>query len=203
MTGLGRRGVGAALVTSTLSYLGLLGVSPDPFTVESVNPDGELLEPWDSDANSSAPPSCRWLDGNVKYTSETCSWFIINRRSSTPPAAFDRALRCAALAGTECILSPEVGLSTPACFIVGNTVTRMILAPRLLDQENPQSANVRVTNPGNHMSTKTLRLYSTVRVEYLDASTRRVAIESFSGNEAYCVQLLRLAFNESCWTALD
>lgn len=190
-------------MTSTLSYFGLINIPQESVDVQPVNPDGDLLEDWESDTNTSLAPECRWLDGSTRYTSDACSWFIINRHSSTPAAAFDRALRCAAQTDTECVLSPEIGLGTPACFLVGQTVTRMVLAPRVLPQEPPASVNVRIHNPGNRLSTRTLRLNTTIRVEYLDGTTRRVAIETFTGREAYCVQLLRLAFNASCWQQLD
>jgi hypothetical protein len=203
MNSLGRRGIGACLVTSTLSYFGLLNVPQEPFEVKPVNADGDLLEEWESDHNLSMAPECRWLDGSTKYTSEACSWFIINRRSSTPTEAFTRALRCAAHTGVDCVLSPEVGLGTPACFIVGQTATRMVLAPRVIPQEAQESANVRIINPGNTLSTKTVRLNETIQVEYLDGSTRRVVMETFYGREAYCVQFLRMAFNDSCWDSLD
>ena len=190
-------------MTSSLSYLGLINVAREAYVVEPVNSEGDILEEWDSDTNSSLAPECRWLDGSIKYTSDACSWFIINRRISTPTVAFDRALRCAAYTGTECVLSPEVGLGTPACFLVGQTTTRMILAPRPIADELPGSANVRARNPGNALSTRTMRLNHSIRVEYLDGMKRRVVIETFTGQDAYCVQLLRMAFNESCWEALD
>ena len=42
-----------------------------------------------------------------------------------------------------------------------------------------------------------------VAVEYLDGSSRVSKQRLLTGEEAYCVQLLRMAFVPACWAKLD
>ena len=81
---------------------------------------------------------------------------------------------------------------------------RMLIAPKLLPSESAQ-VHVRVSPPDSDgiTQTRTLVLNETVRVEYLDGETKSLGSEHLSANEAFCVQLLRQAFEPACWAALD
>ena len=81
--------------------------------VVRVNADDRLMAHWaseDVNGDAGAPPECEWWQLNETYADELCSHFTIGRLSTTPAHARTRAQRCAAAAGTECVLSPEVGL---------------------------------------------------------------------------------------------
>jgi hypothetical protein len=196
---------GVALSTTLLTSIGLLGQN-DNFEpeVRRVNEDDALLAYWPSeDFNSDEPPECNFFNFSFVYTSELCTHFVLTRASSTPRTAFERATKCAGLHQTECILSPEIGLSIPAAFLVPATgKIRMIVAPRLLPLQNAQTKHIRVHHP-LETTTRTLQLNSTVMVEFMDGHTRAVRQELIEGIEAYCVQLLRLAFVQTCWHNLD
>ena len=77
-----------------------------------VTRDGSFLSDWDWDDKV---PSCSFFNGSYEYTGGLCSHFALARMSSaTQIESTDRALACAAHFQTDCILSPEVGLSIPA-----------------------------------------------------------------------------------------
>lgn len=197
-----RRGAGAAVVTSALSYLGVIQVESDP-VVANVNPNDELLEAWDLDVNADAEPECRWLDGNTVYESALCSHFVISRAASSPPRAFDRALACAAKHHTTCVLSPEIGLSVPAAFLVHPSSTTMVLAPRIGAPPTNETVNVRIHEPGRPLATRSMRFNRSVSVSFLDGRTRREETRVFTGDDAHCVSLLRVSFSPGCWEKLD
>jgi hypothetical protein len=202
---------GGLAITTVLTSIGLWGpedIEPD---VRRVNEDDSLLSYWPSEDYNAADlaPECNYFNFSVVYTSELCTHFVTTRQSSTPSTAFDRAIKCAALHKTECVLSPEIGLAVPAAFLVPPTGDiRMVLAPRILP--TPASVNVtekhiRVHQPPTGLlgSTRTLRFNSTLLVEFMDGTNRAVRKEQMHGVDAYCVQLLRLAFVPACWNALD
>lgn len=195
-----RRGAGAAVVTTTLSYLGFLSTENEP-VLSHVNADDELFEDWAFDSDAGADPDCRFVDGSRVFTSQLCSHFIINRGASSPPRAFDRALACAARFKTQCILSPEVGLSIPAAFLVKATETVMMLAPRVI--EGNGSIGVRLVDPSNSFHTRSVRFNRTLTVSFLDGKTRRQETRTLEGADAHCVSLLRVSFSPACWENLD
>ena len=79
-----------------------------------------------------------------------------------------------------------------------------VLGPKLLQLDSEQR-HVRVAPPdGDGLTdTTTLLMNHTIRVEYLDAASRTMVTAEFSGHRAYCVQLLRVAFEPRCWEKLD
>jgi hypothetical protein len=204
------RFTGGVALSTVLASIGLWGpetIEPD---VRPVNDDDSLLAHWPSeDYSSDAPPECNYFNFSVVYTSELCSHFVVARSSSTPYQAFDRATKCAAFHKSECVLSPEIGLATPAAFLVPPTGNiKMVLAPRILP--TPTSTvvtekHVRVHQPSTALLgvTRTVRFNSTILVEYIDGQTRVVRKDTLYGSDAYCVQLLRIAFVQDCWKALD
>jgi hypothetical protein len=204
------RVAGGLAITTILTSVGIWRQDAVEPEARSVNDDDSLLSHWPSeDISSDAQPSCNFYNFSVIYTGELCSHFVIGRSSSTPDHAFERATKCAALHQTECVLSPEIGLAVPAAFIVQSTgKMRMILAPRILPLPGSLIStmrDVRVHQPstGLFTPTHTLKFNSTLVVEYLDGRSRAVKHDTLYGSDAYCVQLLRLAFVPECWHALD
>lgn len=187
----------------------------DEVPVVKVNDDESLLSYWPSEDYNSphgTTPECRFWNFSVQYDAELCSHFTISRTSSTPSRAHDRAMACAASYGTECILSPEVGLALPATFLHESDDRGMrmvmLLGPRLLPLEDPQhqqEQHVRVSPPSGDgiVGTKTFVFRTRIRVEYLDGATRRMVTRELHNTDAYCVQLLRAAFEARCWENLD
>ncbi len=139
-----------------------------------------------------------------------CSHFAISRLSSTPTRAMERALNCAGAHATECVLSPEVGLAMPAAFVYmhdrGESSMKMLLAPRVVETlDTAATQHVRVAPPDGDgvTDTRTFLFNRSVHVEYLDGSTRLMESTRLEGNAAYCVQLLRRAFEPGCWSRID
>jgi hypothetical protein len=225
-----RRGAGGAVVTATLSYLGLISTESDP-VLSLVNPEDELLEAWDMDLNASAAPECRFVDGSRVYESKLCTHFVIGRAASSPPKAFARALACAAKFQTSCVLSPEIGLAVPAVFLVHATQTTMLLAPRVHAPPDNSTVGVRLRDPSNALNTRKVRFNKTVSVSYMvrcsdaaaaeprprvrawhvdpassgaqDGRSRRQESRVFDGGDAHCISFLRVSFAPSCWENLD
>ena len=136
------------------------------------------------------------------------------RGAAVSTAAVDamrRAHRCAGQWGAACVLSPEVGFSVPAAFLYDHQQARMrmIVAPKLvaLDSEEQARASqvyVRVSPPDGDgiLGTRTVTFNDTVVVEFLN-DEKQLVREKLTGDNAFCVQLLRRSFDASCWHALD
>ena len=79
-----------------------------------------------------------------------------------------------------------------------------IIAPRLLPREGDQR-HIRVAPPDGDgvVDTRTFLLNSSVEAEYMDGDSRQLRTRVFEGEAAFCVQLLRHAFEPACWAALD
>ncbi len=211
----GARGAGGlAGVVTLLSSGGLwLGDQQDgPLPVVKINSDDSLLQHWPSEsygADLSAAPECRFWNFSVQYDSSLCNHFTISRSSSSPTRALERATRCAVVHGSECVLSPEVGLAIPAVFVNVHQDghgggLRMILGPRLVPLASEQQ-HVRAAPPDGDgvTDTRTFVFNRSVQVEYLDGESRVFQSRRLEGMDAYCVQLLRAAFEPRCWDNLD
>lgn len=186
---------------------GLWFVDP-PTPVVYVNEDNHLMAAWPSEAisESSLPPECAFWNQSVIFSSELCSLFVVNRAAAAYQTASMRALRCSASYGVECVLSPEIGLALPAAFMYDHASSsmRMLIAPKLLPIES-ETVHVRVSPPDSDgvTRTRTMMLNNSLSVEYLDGQTKQIHSETLSMDGAFCVQLLRQAFEPSCWHALD
>ena len=105
-----------------------------------------------------------------------------------------------------CILSPEIGLALPAAFLYDHASAsmHMLVAPKLLPHD-AESVHVRISPPDGDgvTSTRTILFNRSVEVEYLDGKTKHLVRKTMEGNDAFCVQLLRHAFEPACWAALD
>lgn len=198
-------------VASLLAFLGggTLWFSDRTHEVVNVNANKELLSEWPSEKlvdGSVSIPECDFYNGTVRFSSDLCSHFAISRSANTPARAASRAFACAALASTECVLSPEVGYAIPAAFLYdhGSYSVTTVVAPKLLPHES-HTEHVRVAPPDGDgmMDTFTLPFNASVRVEFLDGITKRLRVEEFRGEEAFCIQLLRHSYEPLCWEKLD
>ena len=154
---------------------------------------------------------CNFFNFSSSIGNEFCDAFSISRLPvSTIHTASNRALKCAAHGNVECILSSEVGLNVPAAFVSHSTEpdgVRAIIAPKIFKPDNKNSddddvAHVRVTSPSDSLATKTLIFKKTIKVEFMD-NTKRLQVETFTNDAAFCLQLLRVAFSRDCWAAID
>ena len=174
--------------------------------------EGALFDQWpmdgfstfDSTRDTLVPP-CEWWNQTVQYESPLCSHFSLSRVAvGSHDRAIDRAARCAANFETECVLSPEIGLSIPAAFVYDEATTsmKMIIAPRLLPHDGG-ATGLLLQDPSEAMAHRAIVLNRSVRVEYLPGGKRSPVTEVLVNHSAWCVQLLRLAFVDECWESLD
>lgn len=204
-----------------MMFLGLALVSgwyndaPAPPPTVPATKNGAVFDHWALDDVGSwteesehLEPNCTFWNGSVVFKSDLCSHFSLSRMASNSAGrAIDRAVRCAAWYETECVLAPEVGVSIPAAFVYhpeGNGM-KMMIAPRILPPADGtvDTRNIRVQDPEEKTNGHTALFNHTISVEYLPGGSRTPVIEELRGSEAYCVQLLRAAFHEDCWAALD
>ena len=186
--------------------------------------DGAVFAPWAMDEDSVwseglyIEPNCTWWNGTVSYTSDLCSHFSLSRMASNSAGrAVERAVKCAAHYETECVISPEIGVSIPAAFIYDpeGSGMRMLIAPRIIPPPkvegdtmgdgwaNMDVRTVRIQDPEEQTSGRLAEFNYTIKVEYLPGGSRSPVSEVLNGSDAYCVQLLRSAFVEECWQQLD
>ena len=198
-----------AKAASLFAFLGGgLWLLDDSKPVVYVNEGNHLMSKWPSEAVSASglPPECGFWNQSVVFSSEMCSLFVVNRAAAAYQQASTRAMRCTAAFGSDCVLSPEIGLAMPAAFLhdYKSSSMRMLIAPKLLPLESEQT-HVRVSPPDSDgiTQTRTTVFNHTLSVEYLDGQTKQLHQRRLEGDEAFCVQLLRLAFEPACWQALD
>lgn len=193
-------GVASVLVAATTR---LWGNTPPP--VVKVTTDGAFLSPWDEYAEGGPP--CLFYNATYQYTGALCSHFALARMGQAiQTEALNRALSCAAHYETDCILSPEVGLSVPAAFVYDPVDgLKMVIAPKLTgspDDGSQLDRLVEFRDPEGKRHTQ-LEMKSAIDVEFLQGGSRRMSTETFNDTAAYCVQLLRLAFDSACWAEID
>lgn len=173
----------------------------------SVNADEALLRYWPSEeVESDAPPECEFWALNETYDASMCGHFTVNRLGGAPQRARARAMRCAAQAEVECVLSSEVGLAAPVAFVNDHEtgVMRVVLAPKLVPIDSRQTyVRVPSLNEGLFTHTRTFVMNQTIHVEFFDGSSKTMYSEVFSGPTAFCIQLLRQSFEPACWEVLD
>lgn len=207
-------------------FFGGGGPPPPPPPEVRATLDGAVFDEWPSEAVDSwlegaahVEPECNWWNGSVTFTSDLCSHFSLSRMASNSAGrAIERAVRCAAWYETECVLSPEVGVSIPAAFVYDpeGVGMRMIIAPRVLPPlahahlpdgaspvDGPDVRTVRVQDVTERTNGRVVEFNYTTRVEFLPGGSRAPVSETLTGSDSYCVQLLRAAFSEDCWRKLD
>ena len=201
-------GMGSKLAGLVTLLGGGLWLIDETKPVVHVNEHSGFMSAWPSEAigSSGLPPECAFWNGSVIFSDEMCSLFVVNRAAAAYPSASARAMRCTAAFGAECVLSPEIGLAMPAAFLYDHATSsmRMLIAPKLLAHESVQQ-HVRVSPPDSDgiTQTRTHVLNETVQVEYLDGQSKALGSGLLQHEEAFCVQLLRRAFEPACWKALD
>lgn len=206
---MGVTGAGSGLV-ALLATSSWYGSSPVPPPTVPATLDGAVFAPWaaeDDAYGAEEVPQCSWWNGSVVYTSDLCSHFSLSRMASNSAGrAVERAVKCAARFETECVISPEIGVSIPAAFVYDpeGTGMRMIIAPRLLQPAVSDDVRyVRIQDPEEKTAGRVAALNHSVKIEYLPGGSRAPVSEVLSGSDAYCVQLLRAAFAQECWHQLD
>lgn len=175
--------------------------------VVQVTRDGSFLSKWDEDAEGGPP--CEFYNASFQYTGALCSHFALARMGQQiQTEAFQRALSCAAYYQTDCILSPEIGLAVPAAFVYDeNNGLKMLIAPKILELpvDRAMATKNRLIEFRDPRETRyaQIEMQDTVNAEYVLGGTRSIETVIFSESSAYCIQLLRLAFDASCWGEID
>jgi hypothetical protein len=172
--------------------------------------NNEILTPWTSEDvfvqgdGTPYPDECKFYNLTLKQDATYCESFTIARTlTSTILTATERAVRCGADKGIECLLSHEIGLALPAAFladVTSATGMRAIVAPRLISKQD-EDTHVRVSTPENG-ATMTVLMTQAIEVEFMDEK-KHLSIETFEGEHAFCVQLLRASYESQCWKKLD
>ena len=179
------------------------GANPPPSV--KVTKDGSFLSEWDDVEDT---PPCMFYNGSYQYTAGLCSHFALARMSvGTQITAKDRAISCAASFTTDCILSPEVGLSVPAAFVYDPVNgLKMMIAPKIISMPEgqiPTRHTLSFQHPDGKRTGAQFQFNDIINVEYLEGGTRKISTELLSGEDAFCVQLLRVAFDAQCWDEID
>lgn len=182
-----------------------------PTVFERVNVDDALLSTWISEdftSNTDEPldAECNFYNFSKFFVTPFCDPFSLSRmHKSTINAASGRALKCAAKHDVECILSPEVGFAVPVAFVAQHgdgSGMKAIVAPRILETDNASTTYVRMSIPTDTLTTHTAKFNTSLLIEYM-TSEKRMETAVLKGNDAFCVQLLRVAFEPACWESLD
>ena len=197
-------------VAATSSWLGV-APPPTPPPVVSATSGGAIFDHWAMDdesifsENVPMEPNCTFWNNSVVYTSELCSHFSLSRiATGMTNRAVDRAVKCAAWYETDCVISPEIGVSIPAAFVYDpeHSGLRMVVAPRLIPFDS-EVRTVRVADQSGTTNGFIRQFNLSVKAEYLPGGSRTPVTEVFNGSDAYCIQTLRAAFDDECWRALD
>lgn len=156
-----------------------------------------LIDEWPEDE-----VKCNFWNSDTRYRGSLCSHFSLSRLVSTvADEALIRALNCGAKFETDCVLAPEVDVNLPAGFVYDDEEGfKMIVAPKITRSLDPHRVNI--VHPVTLEETE-FDFNRTITVEYLPATSRAPVSAEFVGIGAYCIQLIRLAFADSCWTSLD
>ena len=185
----------AGLLATAFNYIGLLHSPEQTVQLERV------LQPWNWSASDvdPTPPPCAWTKAETVYSSPMCTHFMIGR---TPQDAIlsarERALACASLASTSCVLSPEVGFSVPAVFVYDEEKgIKTLIAPRV-DKRMGQAAETHVLHPVTEARLATKTMFDELIVETQVDSIRRLEQLRLEGEAAHCVQLLWSHYSSEC-----
>eukprot|EP00966_Prymnesium_polylepis_P156865 3624723-Prymnesium_polylepis.1 len=81
----------------------------------------------------------------------------------------------------------------------------MITAPKIVELTGVyvEVKNIAISDPTGTRTGKQTRLNDTIRVEYLDMAERKMKSDVMYNSSAYCLQLLRFAFDDVCWSKID
>ena len=202
----GVTGVLTAALFSAKSWLNPVSDSPVFYSHVEITPQGGTFSDWSTDQDGVEVSSCEFWNATHYYSPRICDPFGVSRISiSTGEKAVQRAIKCAAQYDTQCILSGEIGFSAPAAFLYDSEQGfRMILAPRFVPTSNPgEQRLIRLQDPSETSANTLMRFNSTIEVEFIAPGSRQVLVETLSGQDAYCVQMLRASVSPACWSQLD
>lgn len=180
--------------------------APEFYSHIEITPKGGLFADWKLDKDGNELNECMFWNATHYYAPRICDAFGVSRIStSSGIKAVDRAIKCGAEFDAQCILSGEIGFSSPAAFLYDSEHGfRMILAPRIMPPEEQCSTKlVRLQDPSEQAHNTLMKFNSTVVVEYINPGSRAVVTESMAGADAYCIQTLRASVSPACWTELD
>ena len=168
-------------------------ISPWTATAVQLKNDGGFLNTWDTENE------CNFFNATYKYENGICSHFSTGKLNiATISESIDRAMRCAALYETDCIISPEVGLNVPAAYVYDAELGfKMLLSPKRINEKN-ETVKIAVHTP-LYTTNPVFMFEHNITVEYTDPKHRRVVTESFVGPQSFCIQLLFEAFDDACW----
>jgi hypothetical protein len=200
--GLSTTGVASVIVAMTTRMFG----SQPPPVIKVSTSDSFLTPDWNVDEIDDKP-QCTFYNATFQYTGALCSHFAMARMSrATQVEALNRALSCAAYYQTDCVLSPEIGLSVPAAFVYDqeNGLT-MAIAPKIISFQEGygSSRKIALNDPNTGNTIGQVDMKAEVEAEFLEGVTRVMHRRVFNGSAAYCVQLLRAAIDEPCWDEID
>jgi hypothetical protein len=149
--------------------------------------------------------ACAWWDGHERADPLGCSTLAASRISRAEVAsARARALECALAADVECVLSTELNVAVPSAFVYAEDGggMQMLIAPRVLNRSDATD-RVEVRHPRTNAPVAWLDMAVDVTIEYLAGGSRQLKTRTLQGEQARCVQALRLAISDACWSALD
>jgi len=208
--GIGTTGGGLGVVTaaffSVKNWISPPSNAPEFYTHVEVTPKGGLFADWTLNEDGDELNGCSFWNASHYYAPRVCDTFGVSRISiSSGNKAIERAIKCGAEHDAQCILSGEIGFSSPAAFLYdAENGFRMILAPRILSAEHDSTQKlVRLQDPSEKSHNTIMKFNNTVTVEYINPGSRSVITEILSGNDAYCVQALRASVSPTCWLELD
>ena len=206
-----------ALFGARLLHTGDRAAPADLPTVQ-VNQNSQLLSEWLSETslelgnNEPLNEECNFFNFSSLKSSLYCDAFTLARvQSRTLEIAHERAVKCSAKFDTDCILSHEIGLAVPGAFIMkrgGEIGLHAVIAPRKISTNNDGEPDgtlrtVRVVNPvDSFFSTTRAHFHDRLEVEFM-SPLRSIEKRTFTGSDAFCVELLFSSYENDCWAKLD
>ena len=203
-----------AIMSSGVMENAYMKIESVELPLSSVNTDKSLLSSWvteDIETFDDEPltSECNFFNFSTQYTGEFCDAFTISRMQyGTVQVASNRALKCASKTNTECVLSPEIGLAIPAVFFAApesSSGIKTFIAPRVTTLPTDITSiqkHVRVSSPIDAFNSRTIVMNDTLHIEYM-TEYKTLKSEIVSGQYAFCINLLRVAYEASCWKKLD
>lgn len=202
----GVTGILGAALFSAKNWLNPNSNNHEFYSHLEITPNGGLFTDWKVDKEGNEINECSFWNATHYYAPRVCDVFGVSRISiSSGKKAIDRAIKCGAQFKAQCILSGEIGFSSPAAFVYDSEQGfRMILAPRMIESEEQVATKlVRLQDPSEQAHNTLMKFNSSVIVEYINPGNRAVVVETLFETEAYCVQTLRASVSPSCWLELD
>lgn len=157
-------------------------------------------------------PACRWWTPETGRATDTlCSAFALRRLmgSDALARALVRAQQCAALHGTDCVLSHEVGLQVPAVMLWSTTASamRMYLLPRTVPHPTGAGTDERrvaIARPpfdddlARSRTPLVVAMNRSVEVDHVGTVSHVRESELLLDDDAYCMQMLQFTIPERC-----